>query len=76
MNDMGNTVVHAPSNHGLQVTSPASTTLTTADLNANLKAFLETEESVEMEDASDSDETEDVEKRIEDGFKNYYSFLK
>lgn len=30
---MGNTVVHAPSNHGLQITSPAATTLTSSNVS-------------------------------------------
>ena len=30
---MGTTVVHAPSNHGLQITSPATTTLTSSNVS-------------------------------------------
>lgn len=41
-NDGGATnIVHAPSNHGLQIISPASTTIT------GLNAFIETDEEVE-----------------------------
>lgn len=30
MNEVGNTVVHAPSNQGLQITTPAAVTLTSS----------------------------------------------
>jgi hypothetical protein len=30
MNEIGNTVVHAPSDHGLQIISPATTTISSS----------------------------------------------
>lgn len=73
MNDFGNTVVHAPSNHGLQITSPASTTLTS-------NTFLEMEDvnilkSDNINELELDDSENGIEKKTEQKLKQIYSFL-
>ena len=49
MNDAGNTVVHAPSDHGLQIISPAAVTIS-SNSNNNNNMFLSVEDVNSFED--------------------------
>ena len=68
MNEWGTTVVHAPSDSGLQITAPAKTTMNSYDTN-----FLDisTNEEFDLDDNDDIDEL--LSKHSVD---KYYQFLK
>jgi hypothetical protein len=66
MNEFGNTVVHAPSDNGLSITTPARTI-------ASSNTFIDLEDNDYLRDTEDK-EIEDIERRIEER-NNLYSFL-
>jgi len=65
MNEYGNTVVHAPSGHGLQITSPATTTVTSSN------TFLDLDDATMLADIDTDADEETIEKNL----RNLYSFL-
>ncbi len=68
MNEVGNTVVHAPSDHGLQIISPATTTITSSN------TFIDLEDTSMLTEADSQDEL-NYEEKIDQELQNYSSFL-
>lgn len=69
INEVGTTVVHAPSDHGLQITTPTATTMTSSN------TFLDLEDTVEMNEESFSDDSLDLNTDIDTDIKQNYQFL-
>lgn len=71
MDTTGNTVVHAPSNAGMHIFSPVTTTMSSVG-----GTFLDLEENDYLADLLTEDIDEAVvDKKIEDKLKSYYAFL-
>jgi hypothetical protein len=70
MDGNGNTVVHAPSDSGLQITRPAAMTLMSGP------SFLDIEDTTTLtEDSSEVEEDVDFEQLVDNEMNSYYSFL-
>ena len=70
MNESGNTVVHAPSDSGLQIITPTSVTISSAP------AFLDLEDdNVLLDVVSNLKEDIEDESSIDDTLNKFYSFL-
>lgn len=70
MSEFGNTAVHAPSNSGLQIVTPAAVTMTSSN------TFLDIEDVNALTDDKDEEaELSALDKPIEEQLKHYYAFL-
>jgi hypothetical protein len=67
MNEFGNTIVHAPSDNALRITTPARTI-------ASSNTFIDLEDDDYLEDSEDMD-IDEIERRIENERNNLYAFL-
>jgi hypothetical protein len=67
MNQYGNTIVHAPSDNGLSITTPARTI-------GSSNTFLDIEDTDFLKDSEEMD-IEEIERKIENERNTLYSFL-
>ena len=67
MNEFGNTVVHAPSDNGLHISTPAR-------VISSPNIFIDIEDNDYLKD-NDEAEVEDIERKIENDHNIKYAFL-